>query len=1419
MASVRVAVQSRLLRSRCVWRKVHRSTVIAKPNPISLMSLELVASAGYGLDHTVAVDIFDTVRSRNGLTVAIVLKPFNFEGLRRQEEVKALLGKLKANTDLLIEIDIDALLKKDLLTLDEAMKTTNDAVLLAIKAIFILKSILECYKEAEIGFGAAYNIGTSILNSIFDCPFLGVRLKDPNSIVICILASSVPINDSDIAAFVRTFRQTTEYKRDIILSTVHEPNAEPNQLITTVLTLGFWERHNQQQIATKKENAVSPHEVTDSNDIDEGATRIASDLIDENPSMDYEELEPAVSSSSNSELPASRGSEKSEDLFDSMAKYSIHYDSINEGVAVDDYAFQRERLENWNLGPGYEVAKEWAQERAADATPVVDKISIFHLPVGVRPSEEFKDYSKDPFMRKQHEPEIDNDAKVPTTNGGMSSWSTVTDAGLEAVMEFAYSLLKGNNANKPKKHGVLSVRAASMLEAERDLPKKWSPVVEMPYRGGRYKGRCQGGLPEGKGWFYFHTGDRWFANFWKGKANGEGRFYTKSGDAFFGNFKDGWRHSQFLCINSNGTRPTGPPPGQPPSFASRPSPNVAAPFSGVPPPGGSLPNRPLVASPPTMGARPGPTPFNSSPISTPPVMPPTSAPSHFMNNGPPAFSGGALPGPQRFPAQQPIGPPTMRAPPGPAVQPQPPYPMPSQGAMQPPASPFGAPWQMQSQQVAPPPPVPVPSAPRMFHMPPALPNQSMSTTISTAVGQTGAPMTGHSKIDPNQIPRPSPGSAVILHDTRQGNQATIPPVVDFGESGPVRCSRCKAYINPFMKFVDQGRRFICNLCGFSDETPREYHCNLGPDGRRRDADERPELCRGVVEFVATKEFMEGPRTMVGIATFDSTIHFYNLKRALQQPLMLIIPDVQDVYTPLQTDVIVPLSECHQHLELLLESIPTLFQNSRTSESAFGAAIKAAFLALKDSGGKLLVFQSVLPSIGIGALSAREAEGRTNISAGEKEANKLLQPADKAFMELAVEFAEYQVCVDVFVTTQTYVDIASISVIPRTTGGQVYYYCPFSALSDPAKLYNDLRWNITRPQGFEAVMRVRCSQCISFNYYGMFNFNLWPNFSFVQIDCDKTFMVTLKHDDKLQDGSECAFQCALLYTTVNGERRIRVITLSLPVTSMLSNLFRAADLDTQFCCFLKQGWRHPVHFLEHVYKCIQLKFLDERILTASLLSVAANEVPSRPLPLVREKVTNLCINALFSYRKYCATVSSSGQLILPEALKLLPLYTLALTKSTGLRTEGKIDEFSFWLNYVSSLSTQLAIPLVYPRMVAIHDLDSKEDEESVIPSFLPLSSEHVSDDGVYLLENGHDCLIYIGDSVSPDIVRRLFGVATVEEIPLLQYDNSLSKKLNEVVNEIRRQRCSYLRKAFIERKNVFAENLPNWQCTLKTIFFD
>ncbi|XP_073136765.1 protein transport protein SEC24 B-like isoform X2 [Henckelia pumila] len=803
-------------------------------------------------------------------------------------------------------------------------------------------------------------------------------------------------------------------------------------------------------------------------------------------------------------------------------------------------------------------------------------------------------------------------------------------------------------------------------------------------------------------------------------------------------------------------------------------------------------------------------------------------------------------------------PPPFSAPPNvPTSSGSSPFSAPVQGIVQAPGFPYGMQtWPSQTQQlvVSPPPITGTMQQQQMFGVAPGLsplPNQTMALSH-----------TPQSRIDPDQIPHLTPTSTVILHETRRNNQANPPPpatgdyivkdagncspryirctiyqipctadllstsgmqlallvqplalphpseepiqIVDFGETGPIRCSRCKGYINPFMKFVDQGRRFICNFCGFTDETPRDYFCNLGPDGRRRDADERPELCRGTVEFVASKEFMvrdpmpavffflidvsmnaiqtgataaacsainqvlidlpDGPRTLVGIATFDSTIHFYNLKHALQQPLMLVVPDIQDVYTPLGSDVVVQLAECRQHLEILLDNIPMMFQNNRTADSAFGAAVKSAFLAVKSTGGKLLVFQSVLPSIGIGSLASREAEGGTCVVAGEKEAHKLLQPMDKIMKTMAIEFAEHQVCVDLFITSQTYVDIASLSVVSRTTGGQVYYYYPFSTLSDPAKLYNDLRWNVKRPQGSEAVMRVRCSQGIQVQeYYGNYCKRLPTDVDLPAIDCDKTIMVSLKHVDKLQEGSECAFQCALLYSTVYGERRIRVSTLSLPCTNMLSSLFRSADLDTHFTCMLKQ---------------------------------AANEIPSAPLAQVRDQATNICINILYSYRKFCATVSSSGQLILPEALKLLPLYVLALLKSSGLRTDGRIDDRSFWIGYVSPLAARLAIPLVYPRMIVLHDLDEKESDNIVIPTSVPLSSEHISDEGVYLLENGEECLIYVGNSVQPNILQKLFGITSIEDISsqfvLQQLDNPLSKKVNAVLNEIRRQRCSYLR---------------------------
>lgn len=62
------------------------------------------------------------------------------------------------------------------------------------------------------------------------------------------------------------------------------------------------------------------------------------------------------------------------------------------------------------------------------------------------------------------------------------------------------------------------------------------------------------------------------------------------------------------------------------------------------------------------------------------------------------------------------------------------------------------------------------------------------------------------------------------------------------------------------------------------------------------------------------------------------------------------------------------------------------------------------------------------------------------------------------------------------------------------------------------------------------------------------------------------------------------------------------------------------------------------------------------------------------------------------------------------------------------------------------------------------INFQDGDESLIPPVIPLASEHVSDDGIYLLENGLDCLIYIGNLVDSGILQQLFGITTSDELP-------------------------------------------------------
>lgn len=134
----------------------------------------------------------------------------------------------------------------------------------------------------------------------------------------------------------------------------------------------------------------------------------------------------------------------------------------------------------------------------------------------------------------------------------------------------------------------------------------------------------------------------------------------------------------------------------------------------------------------------------------------------------------------------------------------------------------------------------------------------LPTTKSVSIVDDGNSSPQFVRVTMNHIPV----SEEVCHNTRIPLSLLIQPfsstpqgeipLVDFGVSGPLRCNRCRAYINSHVQFIKGGRYFVCNMCSMANDVPEEYYANLDMSGKRIDLDLRSELKFGTVDFVASK---------------------------------------------------------------------------------------------------------------------------------------------------------------------------------------------------------------------------------------------------------------------------------------------------------------------------------------------------------------------------------------------------------------------------------------------------------------------------------------------------------------------------------------------------------------------------------------
>ncbi|XP_032922034.1 protein transport protein Sec24C isoform X2 [Catharus ustulatus] len=663
-----------------------------------------------------------------------------------------------------------------------------------------------------------------------------------------------------------------------------------------------------------------------------------------------------------------------------------------------------------------------------------------------------------------------------------------------------------------------------------------------------------------------------------------------------------------------------------------------------------------------------------------------------------------------------------------------------------------------------------------------------------------------------------PLAAVIKPLATLPPEETLPYLVDHGESGPVRCNRCKAYMCPFMQFIEGGRRFQCCFCSCVTEVPPHYFQHLDHTGKRVDFYDRPELSLGSYEFLATVDYcknnkfpsppafifmidvsynavksglvrliceelkslldylpregnMEESAIRVGFVTYNKVLHFYNVKSSLAQPQMMVVSDVADMFVPLLDGFLVNVNESRTVIASLLDQIPEMFADTRETETVFAPVIQAGLEALKaaECAGKLFIFHTSLPiAEAPGKLKNRDDRKLINT---DKE-KTLFQPQTSFYNNLAKDCVAQGCCVDLFLFPNQYLDVATLGVVPYQTGGSIFKYAYFQLETDQYRFLNDLRRDVQKDVGFDAVMRVRTSTGIrATDFFGAFYMSNTTDVEMAGLDCDKTITVEFKHDDKLSEDSGALLQCALLYTSCAGQRRLRIHNLSLNCCTQLADLYRNCETDTLINYLAKYAYRG---------------------------------VLSSPVKTVRDALINQCAQILACYRKNCASPSSAGQLILPECMKLLPVYLNCVLKSDVLQPGPEVttDDRAYIRQLVTSMDVAETNVFFYPRLLPLTKADVDSDS---LPAAIRNSEERLSKGDIYLLENGLNIFVWVGVSVQQSLIQNLFGVSSFSQIsnalstlPVLE--NPFSKKVRSIVDMLQGQRSRYMKLIVVKQED-------------------
>ncbi|KAK5004715.1 hypothetical protein LTR28_008558 [Elasticomyces elasticus] len=313
----------------------------------------------------------------------------------------------------------------------------------------------------------------------------------------------------------------------------------------------------------------------------------------------------------------------------------------------------------------------------------------------------------------------------------------------------------------------------------------------------------------------------------------------------------------------------------------------------------------------------------------------------------------------------------------------------------------------------------------------------------------------------------------------------------------------------------------------------------------------------------------------------------------------------------------------------------------------------------------------------------------------------------------------------------YLDIATVGHVSAISGGEIFYYPNFHSPRDLLRMSKEIKHTITRETGYQALMKVRCSNGLQVSgYHGNFTQHTFgADLEYGVIDADKALGVMFSYDGKLDPKLDAHFQSALLYTTASGERRVRCTNV---VASVSEGALEA------------------------------MKFVDQDAVVSIIAKEATARITEKTLKDIRNALTEKTVDVLAGYRKNFSGSHPPGQLVLPENLKEFSMYILGLVKSRAFRGGREpSDRRVHDMRLIRAMGPMELSLYLYPRIYSIHNLDERdgfanENGHLRMPHALRASFSQIEEGGVYVVDNGQICLLWLHAQVSPNLLQDLFG---------------------------------------------------------------